>query len=135
LNLTIDTFAWIELIRGGGQAARARKAVEQADLCFTPSIVLAEVAAVCVRDGLADEIIREELGAIRESCEIVPIDSNIAMAAARLAEQLRWNARTHGLPTPGLADGLVLATARASHSSLLTGDRHLRDCPETVWLA
>jgi predicted nucleic acid-binding protein len=135
LNLTIDTFAWVELIRGGRQAARAREAVEQADLCLTPSIVLAEVAAVCVRDGLADEIIREELGAIRETCEIVPIDVSIAMAAAHLAEQLRRNARTRGLPLPGLADGLVLATARASHSSLLTGDLHFRDCPETVWLA
>jgi predicted nucleic acid-binding protein len=89
---------------------------------------------MCVRDGITDEIIDEELGAIRESSEIVPIDHELAIAAAHLTEELRSSARVRRIPLPGLADGLVLATARRSRSRLLSGDPHFRDRPETVWL-
>lgn len=135
LTLTIDTFAWAEMIRGSRLAARARKALADAERCLTPSIVLAEVASMCVRAGMADQVIELELDAIRESSEIVPIDEWIAIAAAHGAEELRSDARGRKIPLPGLADGLVLATARRSHSRLLTGDPHFRNCAETVWLA
>jgi predicted nucleic acid-binding protein len=109
--------------------------MEQADLCLTPSIVLAEVASMCVRDRFDDLVIEEELESIRESSVIVPIDDEIAIAGAHVSQELRASARARGIPLPGLADGLVLATARRSHASLLSGDPHFRDCPETVWLA
>ena len=134
MNLTIDTFAWAEMIRGSDLAPRAREAMEQADLCLTPSIVLAEVASMCVRDGFDDQMVEAELESIRESSVIVPIDERIAIAGAHVAEELRASARARRIPIPGLADGLVLATARRSHSNLLSGDPHFSECPETVWL-
>jgi predicted nucleic acid-binding protein len=121
------------MIRGSALASRAREAMEQADLCLTPSIVIAEVASMCVRDRFDDRIIEGELESIRESSVIVPIDDGIAISGAHLAEELRESARVRRIPLPGLADALVLATARKSHSSLLSGDPHFRDCPETVW--
>ena len=134
MNLTIDTFAWAEMIRGGELSARAREAMEQADLCLTPSIVLAEVASICVRAGFEALTVEAELEAIRESSMIVPIDQTIAIAGAHAAEELRASARARGIPLPGLAEGLVLAIARGSRSNLLSGDPHFRECPETVWL-
>jgi predicted nucleic acid-binding protein len=134
LNLTIDTFAWAEMIRGGDLALRAREVIEQADLCLTPSIVLAEVAAMCVRDGFEDQIVDAKLQSIRESSVIVPIDPRLAIEAAHATEELRSKARARRIPPPGLADALVLATARRSHSHLLSGDPHFQDCSETLWL-
>jgi predicted nucleic acid-binding protein len=134
LILTIDTFAWAELIRGSTLASRAREEMEQADLCLTPSIVMAEVASMCVRDRFDDRTIEGELESIRESSVIVPIDDSIAISGAHVVEELRANARARRVPLPGLADALVLATARKLHSGLLSGAAHFRDCPETVWL-
>lgn len=135
LILTIDTFAWAEMIKGSALSPRAREAMEAAERCLTPSIVLAEVASLCIRNGLTDQFVDRELDAVRESSEIVPIDHWIAIAGAHGTEELRESARARNLPLPGLADGLVLATARRFHSRLLTGDRHFRECPETVWLS
>ena len=132
--LTIDTFAWAEMIRGSSLGHRASEEMEKADLCLTPSIVLAEVASMCVRSRLDDPMIEQELEAIREASVIVPIGERIAISGARIAEELRANARNRRIPIPGLADALVLATARTSQSGLLSGDPHFLGCPETIWL-
>ncbi len=133
--LTIDTFAWVEVIRRSPTGYRARDAIEGAEECFTPAIVLAEIASICARNGLPDSIIARELKAVHEASEVVPIEDAIAVAGAHVAEELRQHARSTGLPLPGLADGLVLATARQRNSGLLTGDLHFRACRETIWLA
>jgi predicted nucleic acid-binding protein len=135
LILTIDTFAWIEILRGSTLGARASEALKEAEGCLTPAVVLAEVASVGLRNGLPDEILSRGLRAIREASEIVQIDDEIAVAGAHCAGELRRIAQAHRLPVPGLADGLVLATSRRSHSRLLTGDTHFRDCRETLWLS
>jgi len=135
LILTIDTFAWVEMIRGSRLGSRAREAMEIAERCLTPSVVVAEVASRCVRDALPDSLITQELQAIRESSEVVPIDDSLAMAGAHAVEEMRRIAQEQRLQRPGLADGLVLATARRSGGRLLTGDPHFRSFPETIWLA
>jgi len=134
LNLTIDTFAWIELIRGTPAGTKVRTTIQGADETFTPSIVLAEVAGACHRTGLSDDIVALELSAIREASTLVPIDSGIAIGATHAFDELRSLARERRIPLPGLADALILATAREGRSRLLTGDLHFRDLPETVWL-
>jgi predicted nucleic acid-binding protein len=135
LILTIDTFAWVEMMRGTALGNRARQAMKACDTCVTPSIVLAEVASKCRRFGLADALIRDELYAIHEASTIVSIDDAIATAAAHATKELRQGARSSKLGAPGLADGLVLATARVLGAKLLTGDPHFRACEETHWLA
>jgi predicted nucleic acid-binding protein len=135
LILTIDTFAWIEIIRGSPLGKRAKDLLEGSDRCITPSIVLAEVASKRVSDGASDLAIRNELTAIREASEVFPISETVAMLGARATVELRQAAQSARLQIPGLADGLVLATARVAHSKLLTGDPHFRSLPETLWLS
>lgn len=69
-----------------------------------------------------------------ESSTIVPIDSDIAIAASTATTELRERANAQRLGPPGLGDGIVLATARRAESRLLTGDPHFRGLPETSWL-
>lgn len=134
MNLTIDTFAWVEVFRGSPVGRRAQALMNAAEDCFTPSITLAEVASISLRSALPDALIEDELASIAGSSKIVRIDAGLAVAAARALKELREASRSKGLGPPGLADGLVLATARALGAKVLTGDPHFRSCAETVWL-
>jgi predicted nucleic acid-binding protein len=130
-TLTIDSFAWVELIRGTGLAMEIRNRIEQADTCLTPAIVLAEVAHRCFQDGLEEDRVRRELREIRLASHVVPIDAELAIRGSQAKIELRERAKGQRLPPPGLADGLVLATARRFQSQVLTGDPHFRGLPET----
>lgn len=134
MRLTIDSFAWIEIIRGTSLGRQAVDRLERADRSITPAIVLAEVALRCRRDGLGEPRVRLELEGIAEATSIAPIDGALSIGASRAAMELRSSAQEHGLHPPGLADGLVLATARLHRSRLLSGDPHFRAFPETLWL-
>ena len=135
MSLTIDSFAWIEVIRGTPRGLRSRDLIESSDKSYTPAIVLAEVAHRCLQEGMKEDVVRLELRAMAESSTIVPIDTELATAASQATSELRASARARRLPSPGLGDGLVLATARRFGSELLTGDAHFQGLPETLWLA
>jgi predicted nucleic acid-binding protein len=132
--LTIDTFAWLEIIRGTPLGAQARDLMDGADECLSPAIVLAEVADRCFRDGFTAGQVLQELRAISEASTVVPIDPEIALSASIAVHELRQRAREQRRPPPGLGDGLVLATARRSGSLVLTGDSHFHGLRETLWL-
>lgn len=134
MNLTIDTFAGVEIFRGSPMGLRAQNLMNDAEHCFTPSIALAEVASVSLRSGLPDNIIRSELRSITGSSTVVPIDARLAIAAARALRELRETSRARRLAPPGLADALMLATARELAAKLLTGDAHFQSHRETIWL-
>lgn len=134
MNLTIDTFAWIEILRDTTRGRAAARRIESAERSLTPSVVLAEFASACRRDGLSDDTILGELAAIQEASDIVPIDTSIALGAAHVLTELRDFSRKRKIGLPGLVDSVVLATARRERTSLLTGDPHFEAFPETVWI-
>ncbi len=134
LDLTIDTFAWVEILRDSRQGRSAREKIANAERCFSPSIVLAELAAALQRDGFSDGEIRGELRAVGEASDVTHIDSSIAIGAAHSLAELRSRARARSMNLPGLADALILATARSQRTSILTGDCHFVGLEETVWL-
>ena len=135
MALTIDSYAWIELIRGTSLGVRSKGLIEAAEQTFTPAIVLAEVAHRCLRDGMEERVVRHELRSMAESSMVVPIDIGLASAASKATTELRESARARGIPMPGLSDGLVLATARKFGTQVLTGDAHFKGLSETIWLA
>jgi len=135
LILTIDTFVWLEVIRGTPAGDTGRRAMQEADEVLTPGIVLAEVAGACHRTGLSDNHIARALSAIREASMIVPIDDRVAISATHALDELRSYAKLRGLDRPGIVDALILATAREREAHVLTGDPHFQDLPETVWVA
>lgn len=135
MHLTIDSFAWVELGRGSPRAANVRAWIERAEECWTPAIVLAEVAHVSRQHGVPEERLRALLRAIVEASHTVPIDPELAVEGSRATSELRVRARELRLSLPGLADGLVLATARRQNAQLLTGDPHFRGLSETLWVS
>jgi len=47
---------------------------------------------------------------------------------------LREKAEKMGLREPSLIDAIVLATAKSLNANLITGDRHFKEEPETIWI-
>ncbi|MFI5417780.1 MAG: PIN domain-containing protein [Candidatus Lutacidiplasmatales archaeon] len=134
MSLTIHSYAWIELIKGTPLGVKVKGLMEAAESCYTPAIVLAEVAHKCLREGFEEGQIRRELRGIVESSALVPIDPDLVAVASLATRELRELARSRRLNPPGLGDGLVLATTRRTRARLLTGDAHFRELHETLWL-
>lgn len=113
----VDTSAWIEWLIGSptGELVAAHLP-EQSDW-LVPTMVQLELAKWLVREigeDKADQVI-----AFTQLCHIVPLDTEIALAAAEAC-------RTHKLAT---ADAIVLATARAHGAEFITCDAHFDALP------
>jgi len=115
--ILVDTSAWIEWLIGSltGEAV-AKELPEQADW-LVPTIVQLELAKWLTREVGEDKA--DQVIAFTQVCEVVPLDTDIALAAADAC-------RIHKLAT---ADAIILATAQARGARLLTCDQHFAGLP------
>ena len=91
---------------------------------FVSVIQIAEVADWSVRNNLPAV---EEITAVKEFAQIVPLDEKICEDSARIKKKRR----SGGHKDFGLVDALILATARSVNQRLLTIDQHFageEDC-------
>lgn len=116
----VDTSAWIEwLIKSPTGSAVAEALPANADW-LAPTIVQFELAKWLRRERGEDKA--NQAIAFSVTCVVVPLDTNIAVAAARISAQ-------HELP---LADSIVYATARTFGADVLTCDAHFKDLPNVI---
>ena len=116
----VDTSAWIEwLIASATGAEVAEKLPEQADW-LVPTMVQLELAKWLTREVGEDKA--DQVIAFTQVCNVVPLDTEIALAAAEAC-------RAHKLAT---ADAVILATARTHGATLLTCDRHFEGLPDVT---
>ena len=113
----VDTSAWIEWLIGSptGEAVTAHLP-EQFDW-LVPTMVQLELAKWLTREVGEDKT--DQVIAFTQLCRVVPLDTEIALAAAEAC-------RVHKLAP---ADALVFATARAQDASLITCDTHFDGLP------
>jgi predicted nucleic acid-binding protein len=116
----VDTSAWIEwLIHGdrGPLGAALAQAMPARALCLVPTVVQLELSKWLHRErgeSAADEVI-----AYTQKCDVVALDTRLALLAADLRRQ-------HRLAT---ADAIVYATALDRKARLLTCDAHFEGLP------
>lgn len=134
MKIVVDAYAWVEVFLGSEAGRRAKRVIEEAESVLTPGTVLAEVARKYVREGAAESSVRRRLATILETSELVDVDGDLALEAAKAAVKLDKRASSSGLGKPSLFDGIVLASARRNKAKVLTGDEHFKDLTETVWL-
>ena len=129
-DYVIDSYAWIEYFSGSLKGEQARKYIEDEDSA-TPTIVIAEVSGKLMREIVAGRETIEgrvtRLGFLRSSTAIADLTEDIALRsgeidAERKREVRRW----------GLADSVVLATARIADAKVVTGDEHFHDLKEDI---
>ena len=119
----VDTSAWIEWLIGSATGERvAEHLPEQADW-LVPTMVQLELAKWLTREVGEDKA--DQVIAFTQVCQIVPLDTEIALAAADAY-------RGHKLAT---ADAIIFATARLRGATLLTCDAHFDGLPGVTLIA
>ena len=120
--IVVDTSAWIEWLLSTRTSSAIEQHLPRPDTWMVPTIVQLELSKTLTRhvnETLADHVI-----ALTKQCRIVPLDSEIALAAAQAC-------RTHNLAT---ADAIIFATARAHDADLLTCDRDFENLPGVIYV-
>lgn len=111
----VDTSAWIEWLIASPTAEKVEKLLPEAADWLVPTMVQLELAKWLTREAGEDKA--DQVIAFTQICNVAPLDTEIALAAADIC-------REHKLAT---ADAIILATARAHGADLITCDRHVQD--------
>jgi len=119
----MDTYAWVEYFRKSPLADKVENILETSD-CFTPTIVVAELKTKFLRDNLD---FSEALSFIEVRTPITSLNKSLAVSAGKINFE-RKSANQHW----GLADSIVLATARELRAKVVTGDEDFRDLVDEV---
>ena len=131
-EFVIDTYAWVEYFAGSEAGRKVRSYVEGRD-CATPTIVVAELSGKLRKEILGkretDEGRSKKLEFVQSSTEVIPLDNETATQAGELDVL-----RKRSVKNWGLADSIVLATARGGGARVVTSDRHFADLKEVVFV-
>ena len=123
LVYVVDSFAWFEYFLGSKAGMKARPYIE-GGIAITPTIVIAELADKYTREKMP---FSEKLNFILLRTQDVGLEVAIARQSGMLSKERKKVAKRWGL-----ADSIVLATARARHAKIITGDEHFRDLVDDV---
>ena len=121
----IDSFAWVEYFRGSKKGETARHCIEEGG-CATPAIVLAELSDVYEREE--NRHWERDLAFIASKTTIVNLGQDIAAKAGKIKNDVRRKYQTKF----GLADAIILATARKLGAKVVTGDQHFKRLDDMV---
>jgi predicted nucleic acid-binding protein len=124
--MLLDSFAWMEYFMGTYKGEKVKRFVEDNLQLYTSPIVIAEIYSKSLRtDGNA----QERTDFIMKRCAIVAIDEKIAIEAAKIHAENKVKT-----PDFGLADAIILASARSRNMKVLTGDPHFKNFNDAVML-
>jgi predicted nucleic acid-binding protein len=120
----IDSWAWIEYWKGGKLAEEAASYIDGEEESVVSAINLAEVYLWVAR-SYGEGTAGEKVATVEKRCHVVPVERDTAIEAARIKRRERL----------GLADSLILATARQVRARVVTGDQDMKDLKDVVFLA
>lgn len=121
-SFVLDSYAWIEYLRGSTQGAIVKALLSKKCERFTSPIAIAEVCSKAIREGADPE---EAFRAMTSRSIIFPILSEHALEAAKIHSSLKKMN-----PEIGLADAFIVELAKRTGSKVVTGDHHFKDtCP------
>ena len=124
MTVLIDSWAWIEYWKGGKLAQEAASYIDGEEESVVSTINLAEVYLWVARsydNATADD----KVATMEKRCHVVPVERNVAVEAAKIKRKEKL----------GLADSLILATARQVGGRVVTGDSDMKDLRDVVFLA
>ncbi|MDP0926535.1 type II toxin-antitoxin system VapC family toxin [Paracoccus onubensis] len=113
----VDTSAWIEWLTGSPTGEQVAEHLPERADWLVPTMVQLELAKWLTREVGEDKA--DQVIAFTQVCQVAPLDTEIALAAAEAC-------RKHRLAT---ADATIFATAQAHDAMLLTCDKHFDGLP------
>jgi len=120
----LGTWAWVDYLEGGDSAQEVNDILESDERCFTSVQSLAELSDLFHQDRLKIDMKWESL---QQFIKVKKTDSlKVTEEIAENAGKIKAEEREEK-PDFGLADAVILATARKHDLNLLSGDPHLTD--------
>ncbi len=131
-NYVIDAYAWIEYFKASEMGAAAKAYIES-EQSVTPTIVVSEISRKLAKDiafgnETQDGRLRR-LEFIRATSKIVDLDFEIAVDSGKTTEDMKIDAKGWGL-----ADSIILCTARRLKGKVVTGDEHFRHLVDVIFI-
>jgi len=125
----VDSFAWMEYFMGSERGKKVKRILEDsAAECLVSAINLAEIYAKSMRvDGM--DRAEERRAFIQSRCAVVDVNDRLAIEAAKIDVEMKKRVKGWGL-----ADSIVLATARATGAKVITWDKHFLNLAESETL-
>jgi len=120
----IDSYAWVEYFRGTESGKRARPYVE-GDSAATSALTLAELREKYLREGWPS--FDEDLNFIVSRTAVKAVDSQTSLLAGEINYERKKAKRDWGM-----ADSVILATARTVSAKVVTGDKHFEGLPDAI---
>jgi predicted nucleic acid-binding protein len=125
MRYVIDSYAWLEYFMGTEAGRRVRQIIDtEADEKLTPSICLAETYAKILKTE-DEEKAELRRAFIKSRSALIPLDEDLAVQAAKTDVAMKKKVQNWGL-----ADSIVLSTARDRKGKVVTGDPHFRGLDE-----
>jgi len=125
----MDSYAWLEYFMGSDAGGKVKEIIDsKADEKLTPSICLAETYAKILK---AEDEEKAELrrAFIKSRSALVPLTEDLAVEAAKTDVAMKRKVQGWGL-----ADSIVLSTARNRKGKVVTGDPHFRGLVEAFMI-
>lgn len=125
----LDTNIIIDLFRFGKGSERFQKIFEQIEdeALFISIFQIGEITDWSLANGIDPS---EPIGNIKKMVNIVPLSEDICVQASRIKHKMREK----GVSKFGLADGLILASARSVKQNLLTMDEDFKKVEDVIVL-
>jgi len=111
MTVLIDSWAWIEYFKGGKHSKEAMSYIEGDEEALVSSINLLEIYS-WITKSYGDSVAVEKIGIVEKRCYLIPLEREISISAAKLKIKYKL----------GIADGVVLATAKQLNAKIVTGD-------------
>jgi predicted nucleic acid-binding protein len=119
----VDTSAWIEWLTASAIAEHVAEHLPDQSVWLVPTMVQLELTKWLTREVGEDKA--DQVIAFTQVCNVVPLDTEIALAAAEAC-------RVHRLAT---ADAVIFATAQAHGAQILTCDAHFEGLPSVLFVS
>ena len=122
--ILIDSYGWLEYFLDGPLADKYAKYVEDAneEAYVTPTIVVYEVYKR-IRNIQGEQSALEAYAQISRT-KIIDLTSQLALEAAEISISTKL----------GMADSLIVATAKAFNAQVVTSDKHLKELNEVKFI-
>ena len=120
----IDSYAWLEYFRGTESGKKVRPYVE-GETGATSTLTLAELKEKYLREKWRS--FDEDSAFITTRTTLAPVDRQTAILAGEINHE-RKKTKTNW----GMADSIILATARNVSAKVVTGDPHFKNLPEAI---
>ena len=125
MKVVIDTFAWIEYLKGSARGIEVKNILESDENeAYTSVISIAEISSRLKRENEDFELAYSE---ILKLSKVYSISNELAKESGMLHAETRKSIKDFGM-----VDSIILATARKLGAKVVTGDPHFKGFKEAI---